>query len=235
MKYFLDTEFHEYHKQESIYGIKIGEPVPTIDLISIGIVSEDGREYYAISNEFNLEDAWNSYQLSSDSTDKTLREYWLRKNVLGSIFREYYGHVFRNLSQYNFTPDFSLKTLKQIIRIVGKSKRQIAEETIKFCRPKSEACKKAGIDYVVEPIDNPIFYGYYCDYDWVVFAQLFGKMIDLPKGFPMYCIDLRQRYDELNVCSKLELKQLHGYPKQTNEHQALSDAKWNRDLYNFLY
>lgn len=42
MKYFYDTEFNE----------KPG----TIDLISIGIVAEDGREYYAVSNEFNIED-----------------------------------------------------------------------------------------------------------------------------------------------------------------------------------
>lgn len=39
MKYFYDTEFYENGK--------------TIDLISIGIVAEDGREYYAISKEFN--------------------------------------------------------------------------------------------------------------------------------------------------------------------------------------
>ena len=38
MKYFYDTEFIEDGK--------------TIDLISIGIVSETGKEYYAISNEF---------------------------------------------------------------------------------------------------------------------------------------------------------------------------------------
>ena len=37
MKYFLDTEFIEDGK--------------TIDLISIGIVAEDGREYYAINSE----------------------------------------------------------------------------------------------------------------------------------------------------------------------------------------
>ena len=24
------------------------------------------------------------------------------------------------------------------------------------------------------------------------------------------------------------------YPKQTNEHNALADARWNRQLYNFL-
>jgi len=41
-----------------------------------------------------------------------------------------------------------------------------------------------------------VFYAYYADYDWVVFAQLFGKMKDLPKGFPMYCKDLKQSLDE---------------------------------------
>lgn len=41
MKYFLDTEFIESSKRHSI------------DLVSIGIVAEDGRKYYAISNQFN--------------------------------------------------------------------------------------------------------------------------------------------------------------------------------------
>lgn len=26
--------------------------------------------------------------------------------------------------------------------------------------------------------------GYYADYDWVAFCQLFDRMIDLPKDFP---------------------------------------------------
>lgn len=43
MKYFLDTEFNETG----------GEKRPTIDLISIGIVSETGRDYYAESSEFD--------------------------------------------------------------------------------------------------------------------------------------------------------------------------------------
>lgn len=40
MKYFIDTEFIDDGK--------------TIDLISIGIVSEDNREFYAVSNEFDV-------------------------------------------------------------------------------------------------------------------------------------------------------------------------------------
>ncbi len=39
MRYFYDTEF-----------IEDGE---TIELVSIGIVGEDGSEYYAVSTDFN--------------------------------------------------------------------------------------------------------------------------------------------------------------------------------------
>jgi len=43
MKYFFDTEFIEDGR--------------TIDLISIGIVSEDGRDYYAINGECDFSKA----------------------------------------------------------------------------------------------------------------------------------------------------------------------------------
>lgn len=43
MRYFYDTEF-----------IEDGH---TIELISIGVVAEDGREYYAVSTEFDPERA----------------------------------------------------------------------------------------------------------------------------------------------------------------------------------
>ena len=94
------------------------------------------------------------------------------------------------------------------------------------------------------------FYAYYGSYDWVAFCWLFGKMIDLPKGFPMYCNDLKQIMDEkANTLNegwdvpisevKLEdkikhLKSFANYPKQSNEHNALADAKWNKKLYDFL-
>lgn len=28
--------------------------------------------------------------------------------------------------------------------------------------------------------------------DWVVFCQMFGTMLDLPNGWPMFCRDIRQ-------------------------------------------
>lgn len=81
----------------------------------------------------------------------------------------------------------------------------------------------------------------------------FNKMIDLPKGFPMYCKDLKQTFDERDVKFQEEvklflenqkgenyihqnynLKNEHGYPKETNAHNSLADARWNYELYKFL-
>ena len=35
--------------------------------------------------------------------------------------------------------------------------------------------------------------------DWGSFAQIFGTMMDLPKGFPMHCWDLKQLADMLGM------------------------------------
>lgn len=87
--------------------------------------------------------------------------------------------------------------------------------------------------------------------------------MELPDGFPMHCIDLKQTLDEKansltsiqlsklaypdvehNVFSTLDtgilkskvkcLKSATNYPKETNEHNALADARWNKELYHFL-
>lgn len=224
MKYFLDTEFIEgFHKPF------FGKRRHFIDLISIGIVCEDGREYYAISNEFNPKDA-------SD---------WVRENVISSLPEKIFNGS--NISEAK----------------LWKSNSTIAHDIINFC----------GATHFVEVPDvtqQSEFYGYYSDYDWVLFCSLFGTMMDLPKGFPMYCIDLKQMLDEksksinqlelTNIIvkypnwevkgelpvtitdigtwskeQKLQLLKSHkDYPKQTNEHNALADAKWNYELYKFI-
>lgn len=74
--------------------------------------------------------------------------------------------------------------------------------------------------------EKPEFWGYYADYDWVAFCQLFGEMIDLPEGFPMYCRDIKQWCDDLGN------PQL---PEQNSaEHNALYDARWNAKAWRFL-
>jgi hypothetical protein len=288
MKYFIDTEFIEGKQDTTIPwlilkkrggGLSIGQPKPTIDLISIGIVAEDSREYYAISKEFNIKEAWNRFQLKEWTANpigkqEYIKEYWIRNNVLKPIFYELMN---KDIRFHNIDKQFTYKNFKKLITKYGKSNKQIATEIIEFCKPiaKHIVGKEIGIcegsfktitvakeygDLIYEERNAPEFYGYYSDYDWVVFCWLFGNMIDLPSGFPMYCNDLKQTLDEriLSGCiikhryadfSERDIsmdrgntfdevfriiKEQPNYPKQTNEHNALADAKWNYELYKFL-
>jgi len=77
-------------------------------------------------------------------------------------------------------------------------------------------------------------------------AWLFGKMIDLPDGFPWYTIDLQQMLDSKIPYYSTEpkpknwdthinnIKNHPQYPKQTLEHNALQDAHFNKRLHEFI-
>jgi hypothetical protein len=155
---------------------------------------------------------------------------------------------------------FTLSALKHLINLHGKSNKQIAQEITEFVNP------KIGMDGVLGWIQrhNPIadgspahgcaqpeFYGYYADYDWVLLCSLYGRMLNLPKGFPMYCHDLKQmldskivesaarRYNSTDVDDSFDvklrqIKSCDAYPKQYNAHNALDDARWNKSLYEFI-
>lgn len=202
-KFFIDTEFIEgFHKP------LFGKKRHFIDLISIGIVCEDGREYFSVSEEYNYKDA----------------DQWVKENVIIPMYSKGVSGDLRNrLDASNFH------------KYLGKPNKQIAQEIIDFVS-RDESNKELGrhVDITKE---SPEFYAYYADYDWVVFCSLFGRMIDLPVGFPMYCKDLKQSLDLLAVKANIEpgaVKYLPNYPTQENEHSALDDAKWNFKLFKFL-
>jgi hypothetical protein len=152
-KYFLDTEFIEDGK--------------TIDLVSIGIICDDGRSFYFENSEADL----------------TKANDWVKENVL--------------------------------VHLVG------GEVSI----PRS-IIRERLINFVNSGETKPEFWAYYADYDWVVLCQLFGTMIDLPNGWPMFCMDIKQEAVRLGDPT---------LPAQTgNEHHALADAFWNQEAYNYL-
>lgn len=146
MRYFFDTEFIEDGK--------------TIDLISIGVVAEDGREYYAEASECDLSNA----------------SQWVKDNVFPTL-----------------TGTLTFR-------------RDIALGLASFCG------------------NDPEFWAYFASYDWVVLCQLFGTMMQLPTGWPMAVMDIRQEAKRLN---------LPKFPKQIGgQHNALEDARWVRDMYD---
>lgn len=243
MKYFLDTEFIE-----GLHKPMFGKKRHFIDLISIGIVSEDGAEYQAISKEYD-------YATASD---------WVKKNVILPLYRAQSPTIKQFTNPHTFH------------KAVGKSNAKIANEIIAFINPHMNTDSGGYFETLIlddgygvahgiksfSPDDNcpyfiwrnqPEFFGYYADYDWVLLCSLFGTMMQLPKGFPMYCRDLKQMVDgkvlsfmrnvdsakgtkdQISFDKQLEIfKKLPGYPKQANEHGAIDDARWNRDLYKFL-
>ena len=150
-RYFLDTEFMEDGK--------------TIELLSLGIVCADGREFYAVNSE----------------ADHSHANDWVKANVLPHLGTGPYM-----------------------------TRAGIRDELLRFFPGHG----------------NPEVWGYYSDYDWVLFCQLFGRMVDLPNFFPQFCMDLKQLSVELGSPR---------HPKQVGtEHNALNDARWNRDLFNYL-
>lgn len=166
MKYFYDTEFIEDGK--------------TIDLISIGIVAEDGRTYYAISKEFREKRA----------------SQWVKDNVL------------------KYLPPRKVNPMYESPRIVEESRAWKSREQI----------KNDILVFIGE--DTPEFWAYYADYDHVALCQLFGTMMDLPKGWPMYTRDIKQ------LCDSVGNPRL---PEQLeSEHHALLDARWTKKAYEFL-
>lgn len=254
MDYYIDCEFLEGKQKESFPISLFRKKTPnTIDLISIGIVEEDtdafskrigktdktyrGREYYAISKDFNLKEAWNRYQIEKDFGkpqglgDKKV--YWIRDNVLKPIFLELCERdsIFATGEKDYFT----FKRFKRLLNKYGKTNKQIAEEIKEFCKH-----GVLGIDEFAPNTlwpggqlitrDKPEFYAYYADYDWVVFCWLFGKMIDLPRGFPMLAFDIQQLIYDNNIDKNELLKDV----PQLNCHNSLEDALWNKNAHEWI-
>jgi len=264
MKFYLDTEFHEYHKQHKVLGFNIGNPIPTVDLISIGIVNEIkpptnvysetvgiSAEYYAICKDFNIKDAWDSYQIERSDFEKAngfkgMKHYWLRDNVLKPIFIELTERERKEFKGGSFNDYFGIKNFTRLINKYGKSKDQITKEIKSFVAYADDNdLSPQDFHHPDFEFNDPKFYAYYADR--VVFAQLFGKMNDLPNGFPMYCINLKQELDGMCMYQESKYKgvnrldawlqdieKMDGYPSQEDEHNALGDAKWNRNLHSFL-
>lgn len=164
---YYDTEFKDDGK--------------TIDLISIGMVCDDGREYYAVSSEFD------QVKFNADP--------WLVKNVAPS------------LPMYPSSPTF---LQLDPIGLQVASRSAIANDVKRF----------------ILNTPNPELWAWYGAYDFVVLAQLWGRMIDIPNGLPMYTNDLRSLW---------ELQGRPRFPEQRDGlHNALDDARHNKVKYEWI-
>lgn len=148
----------------------------SIQLISIGIIDEFGKhKYYAISSEFDPETA-------SD---------WVKENVIAKLEPE------------DVVPRKTIEEIKKevIAYLEYTNYMKFFEEENKFMKIVGD--KEEEREYIELPDKDIKFWAYYADYDWVVFCWIFGTMMDLPKGMPMYCRDLKQEVDLLELPKQL--------------------------------
>jgi hypothetical protein len=164
------------------------------------------------------------------------RVYWIRENVLKPIFDELCIFELYNHEHYTFT----YSNLKKLINKYGKTNKQIIEEINKFI-PNGKILNNY---YEIESIKNKL-YTYHTNHNWLALCWLFETMNNIQAEFQMDVTNLKQELDEIalkmfpdfTLEKAIEILKLHPnikYPKQSNTHNSLNNAKFNRDLYNFL-
>lgn len=153
------------------YDFEFIEDGRTIELISVGIVAEDGREYYAVNEEMPVE--------------RIQRRQWLMRNVVphlplagGGVSKSSFGD--------NAAPWGRFCLDRHDSRV--KPRRLIANEIRDFL-------VGAGPD----PATDVELWAYYGAYDHVLLCQLWGPMVNHPAGVPMWTNDLKQEAVRLGV------------------------------------
>lgn len=180
IRYYVDTEFIEDGR--------------TIDLVSIGIVADDSREFYAVSAEFDQH--------------KLLANPWLGANVWPSL-------PTTEPRQYRdgLPPHGQLDTDHPDVR----SRAQIARAVQSFI---------LGDD--PDKLPYVELWADFAAYDHVALCQLFGTMMDLPEGMPMFTHDVQHEASRLGLSDK-DLPQ-----QKSGLHNALADARHTKVRVDYL-
>ena len=163
---------------------------------------EDGHTIDLISIGMVREsDGAELYLVNRDMPIRRIRKHaWLMKNVVPSLPR---GHGDRR----NHMPQ---AWLFDYCDPMVKRREVIATEVRRF----------------IQDTPNAQLWAWYGAYDHVCLAQLFGPMVDLPGGVPMWTNDLQQE------AARLGNPQMPEQP--AGVHNALADARHNRVRAHFL-
>ena len=186
------------------YDCEFFEDGRIIDLISIGMVAEDGRELYFVNEAIGTDVALYERICAHD---------WLMENVVP------------HLPVKPDRPDTSYRSVRPRNKTNPHSKSGFDLDftnnwivPLRFIR--------AEVREFILATPQPELWADYGAYDHVALCQLWGRMIDLPDGVPMWTNDIRQ-----------EVVRLGNPPmpvQQADEHNALADARHNRAMAQHL-
>lgn len=179
MRIYVDTEFVEDGK--------------TIDLLSIGMVREDGATRYLINRDLA-------------TMNRAVQHDWLRDNVVKHLPVRLSEREDENRpihwSWDPAHPDYPAVQLRGHIRDL--------------------------VYDFIRATESPQLWAWYSAYDHVAYAQLFGRMVDLPDGFPMNTCDVKQE------ALRLGDPQIPAFREAESVHNALADAIWTKQAHDWL-
>lgn len=160
----------------------------TIELISIGLVADDGREYYAVNRDMPVR--------------RIKKHRWLMDNVVPHLPQ---GHGDQRITMPK-------RWLFHYADRAVKPQERIAAEVAAF----------------IQATPDVQLWANYGAYDHVRLCWLWGLMVDLPRGVPMFTHDIQQERDRLGLT-------WDDLPEQGSaEHNALADARHNQTVRHWL-
>lgn len=174
------------------YDLEFLENGHTIELISIGMVCEDGREYYAVNSDMPV--------------DRILNHQWLKANV------------WPHLPLRGYKPPPQINALQQSDGALDMTDTRV--------KPKWVIANEVR-DFLQATADVELWANYGA-YDHVALAQLWGPMVRLPEGVPMFTNDIQQERARLGLTWD-DLPQ-----QEIGEHNALADARHNQTVRRWL-
>lgn len=181
-------------KRRVFYDWEFLENGTTIMPISVGMVDREGKEYYAVN---------------SDMDEEVVKKHeWISRNVWPHLPVNGYTEAPTSVGggKTEMRPSY-LGTLDRTSTFV-RPLWVIRNEILAFLSPEDSDLE---------------LWGYYGAYDHVTLAQLWGPMIKLPKGIPMFTHELMQLWE------------LAGQPEKPlasiTDHKAIDDARRNHYLF----
>lgn len=181
----------------------------TIELVSIGLVDDEDRFYYAVNKEVDQE--------------RILRHAFLRDQVWPKLpLRELETGYALTLREGEYDRNTIIPSPGQPVEIWvnhelntdhfhSRTKDVIRKQVLEFLVPQGWDAAKDG-----PAVD---LWAWFAAYDHVVLAQLFGPMVALPPGVPMRTGDLAQEAARLGVPKESMPPQDEAF-----KHHALADA-----------
>lgn len=190
MKVFFDTEFSGLHQNTT--------------LISIGMISEDGRKFYAEFNDY----------------DKTQVDSWLQENVIDNLLFKAPPKDQQEYYMASRTED----------NIIG---NDLYESYNLDMRGSTEEIK-VELEKWISQFDSVEMWSDCLAYDWVLFCQIFGHAFSIPKNVYYAPFDICTMMELKGINPDISREEFVENSVSGMKHNALYDAKVIKACYEKL-